>query len=63
MKAGKGKVEVCDDGRESKRLYGKGGIKGRLVLVILPLSQFLCACLINCEDARDDCSENGRWDE
>ena len=45
--SGKGKAEVCDDGRQSKRLYGKRGVKGRLVLVILPLSQFLCVCLIN----------------
>jgi len=28
------------------------------MLVVLPLSQSLCASLINCEEARDDKGEN-----
>jgi len=54
--SGEAEAEVCDDRREGKGLYGKGRVKGRLMLVILPLSQSLRARVINCEEAWDNCS-------
>ena len=62
-KSREGEAEVCDNRRKGEGLNGEGHVKGRLVLVILPLSQSLDACLINCEEAWDNCSKKDRRDK
>jgi hypothetical protein len=52
-RSGEAGAEICERTKA-------GRVK---VFVILPLSQSLRACLINCEETRDSCSEKDRWDK
>ena len=51
-----------DKSGEGEGLYGKGRSKGQLMLAVLHLSQSLHACLINCEEVRENSNGNVRWD-